>query len=59
MQMVCGGTNDAIAVYPELSINTMKAHVRSALHNLLSHLRTKAVAHTLELGVVERRTRER
>jgi DNA-binding NarL/FixJ family response regulator len=58
-QMVHGDTNEAIALYLDVSINTIKTHVRGILHKLQVRTRTEAVAHALELGIVERRKRSR
>ena len=56
--MVCGDTNDAIALHLDVSINTVKTHVRGVLHKMQARTRTEAVAKALELGIVERRPRE-
>lgn len=54
-RMVCGDTNDAIALHLDVSINTIKTHVRSVLQKLNARTRTEAVARALDLGIVERR----
>ena len=54
-RMVYGDTNDDIAARLQVSTNTVKTHVRGILHKLHARTRTEAVAHALDLGIVERR----
>jgi DNA-binding NarL/FixJ family response regulator len=58
-RMVAGEPNAAIAARLGVSTNTIKSHVRGILHKLQARSRTDAVAMALDLGIVERRARER
>jgi DNA-binding NarL/FixJ family response regulator len=58
-RMVSGDTNDGIALRLDVSVNTVKTHVRGILNKLQARTRTEAVARALELGIVERRANRR